>query len=266
MSLIHMYEKDIVRLREMLLRQRQEIFERFRRLESDWQALQERDIELEEEAQKADLTGTFNQLDEFGKQEIEEIDLALYKMADGKYGICENCQKSISLERLEALPATRLCRECAYEYEEKQEKLPRAREVISPEKVPSEYRNLSDKELEMVILEHLRDDSRLDLEELEIFCRKGVVYLEGSVPSESEHQILLKTLTDIMGFGAIIDHLQINELIWEREDRAPGKDTNALGKDECSVYNEEEITDDVFESLKEEIPYIFPDRPPPEEE
>ena len=50
-------ERDMRGLREMLLRRRRGIFQRF---ESDWQALGERDIELEEEGQKADLTSLYD--------------------------------------------------------------------------------------------------------------------------------------------------------------------------------------------------------------
>ena len=134
-----------------------------RRLESDWQALAERDIELEEEAQKADETSLFDQLDELEKEEIEDIDLALCRIAAGSYGICESCEKLISLKRLEALPAIRLCRKCARRYEEKQKKLPRAMEVITCAELPDEYKNLTDEELQMVIFEHLRNDGRVDL-------------------------------------------------------------------------------------------------------
>ena len=254
-----MSELDMVRLREMLLKRHKEISEWLRQFESDWQTLGDRDIELEEEAQKADLTSLFDQLDERGKEEIEEVDLALCRMAVGSYGICENCEKPVSLKRLEALPATRLCGNCAREYEEQQKRLPRAREVIACAELPSEYQNLSDEELGLLILEHLRNDGRLDLEELEISCRNGVVYLEGVVPSESEHSILLQILIDVMGFASIIDHLQITELIWEREDRAPGRASFPLSVDV------DEISDDVFEAQEQETPYIFPDRPPPEE-
>ena len=108
-----MAEQDLLRLKELLLKQRQEIFERVQGLESDWQALGERDIEWEEEAQKADLATLFEQLDQREKTEIEEIDLALTRMAQATYGACESCQKTIPLERLEALPATRFCKNCA---------------------------------------------------------------------------------------------------------------------------------------------------------
>ena len=254
-----MAERDMARLREMLLKRREGIFQWLRRFESDWQTLAERDIELQEEAQKADLTILFDELDERGKDEVEEIDLALCRMAVGSYGICESCEKLISLKRLEALPATRLCRKCANKYEERQKRLPRAREVIVCAELPSEYQNLSDEELRLLILEQLGNDGRVDLEELEISCRKGVVYLEGVVPSENEHSILLQILIDVMGFTSIIDHLQTNELIWEREDRAPGRANFRLSVDV------DEITDDVFESQEQQIPYMLPNRPPPEE-
>ncbi|MCD6138563.1 MAG: TraR/DksA C4-type zinc finger protein [Deltaproteobacteria bacterium] len=147
--------QDMLYLRELLLHRRKEIFNRVRELESDWDSLAERDIELEEEAQKADLSSLFNLLDELGKEEIEEIDLALSKMASGNYGICESCQKQISLKRLKAFPEARLCSKCMRKYEEKQKKLQPASEVISSAEVPSEYRNLSGEELQMQIFDQL---------------------------------------------------------------------------------------------------------------
>lgn len=259
-----MSEQDSMRLREMLLNQRQEIFERIRRLESDWQGLGERDIELEEEAQKADVTSLFSQLDDLEKVEIEEIDLALFKMPVGTYGLCEGCEKPISLKRLEVLPAARLCQKCARKYEEKQKRLPPPREVITSAELPDEYRDLNDEELREVIWEHLRIDGRIDLEELKIHCRKGVLYLEGVIPSDDEHDILLRILTDNMGFEAIVDRLEINKLIWERRKRSAGTTAPGLGE-KRKIYEIDEVAEDVFESQEEESPYMFPDRPPPEE-
>lgn len=117
-----MGEHDLVRLKNLLLRQRQDIFRRRQGLESDWQALGERDIEPEEEAQKADLTILFEQLDNREQEEIEEIDRALAKIAVSTYGTCEGCRKPIGLQRLEALPATRFCSTCARKMEERLQK------------------------------------------------------------------------------------------------------------------------------------------------
>ena len=85
----------------------------------------EREIEYEEEAQKANLTELFEQLDEREQKEVEEIDLALSKIADGTYGNCELCQKAIPLARLESIPAVRLCVSCAAS-EEAKTKIPPA--------------------------------------------------------------------------------------------------------------------------------------------
>jgi DnaK suppressor protein len=261
-----MSERDKMRLREMLLNQRQEIFEQYRLFESDLQKLGERDIEMEEEAQKSEELILLDKLVEREKEVLEEIDLALLRMAAGNYGICENCHKPISLERLEALPATRLCRICARKYGGKQKMLPRAWEAITRAELPDEYKNLGNKELQMVILESIRNDGRIDLNELEISCRNGVVYLEGAVPNENEHQILIRLLTDVMGLASIIDHLKIRELMWEREGHAPAGETDYLGTEEYSAYNVDKISNDVIESEEKEIPYYFPDRPPAEKE
>ena len=114
-----MAEQDLERLRKKLLRQREEVFRGLRDLDKDWQELGGHEIEVEEEAQKAELTELFAQLDEREQREIEEIDLALSKMAAAVYGICEGCRKPIPLARLEALPATRNCLNCATRQEEK---------------------------------------------------------------------------------------------------------------------------------------------------
>jgi RNA polymerase-binding transcription factor DksA len=261
-----MSKREMLQLRETLLRQRREILKRLGNSESDRQSPQERDIELEEEAQKSDMTGLHNRLDKFAEQEIEEIDLALCKMATGSYGLCETCRKPISMKRLEAIPATRVCRKCARDSKEELNKLVPARAVITSGKVPSEYRNLSNDELEMLILERLREDGRLDLEELEVYCRKGVVYLKGILPNEAEHQILVKTLTDVLGFESIIDHLQICQMVWERDDHASGNLPHTANDLERLIYSMDELTDDVIESLEQEIPYILPERPQPDEE
>ena len=114
-----MTERDLERLKKKLIKRRREVFQCFQSLEEGWQELSERDIEYEEEAQKAALTELFKQLDEREKQEIEEIDLALTKMAGITYGICESCNKPIPTERLESFPAARYCLKCAASEEEK---------------------------------------------------------------------------------------------------------------------------------------------------
>ena len=46
------------------------------------------------------------------RKEMATIDHTLDKIEKGTYGICDNCGKSIAIERLEALPQANLCVGC----------------------------------------------------------------------------------------------------------------------------------------------------------
>lgn len=261
-----MPEKAMADLREILLRQRRAVFDRVQAMRTGLDALGERDIEAEEEAQKADLTFLMEQLDERGQEEIENIDLALCRMAAGTYGICESCEAMIPSKRLEAVPAARLCVSCAENFEERKKKLTRAREAIPCTEMPADYQGLSDEEVAEAVLDRLHEDGRIDLEEVQVSSRRGMVYLEGAIPSDQEHQVLLQILTDVIGLTSFIDLLQIDEMAWEREERASGRKAATSGEEERLIYGEEEFTEDEVESAEEGLPYIVSDRPLPEKE
>jgi DnaK suppressor protein len=48
---------------------------------------------------------------------IKQIDDALDRLDEGTYGVCEACGLEIAEERLQAMPFTRLCRDCQQEQE-----------------------------------------------------------------------------------------------------------------------------------------------------
>lgn len=50
-------------------------------------------------------------------EELRDIDAALMRMAYGSYGICEDCDETISPKRLEARPTARRCTPCQARYE-----------------------------------------------------------------------------------------------------------------------------------------------------
>ena len=47
------------------------------------------------------------------EETLTEVERALAKLDDGTYGVCEVCGKDIGEARLEAMPATRYCIDCA---------------------------------------------------------------------------------------------------------------------------------------------------------
>ncbi|HEV7907101.1 MAG TPA: TraR/DksA C4-type zinc finger protein [Pseudonocardiaceae bacterium] len=47
------------------------------------------------------------------RADLEDLDEADERLRAGRYGVCEQCGRPIALARLEALPATRICIDCA---------------------------------------------------------------------------------------------------------------------------------------------------------
>lgn len=60
------------------------------------------------------LDGEFERLATRISQEIvSDVDAALARMYDGRYGVCERCASPIAFARLEAVPHTSHCIDCA---------------------------------------------------------------------------------------------------------------------------------------------------------
>jgi len=58
-----------------------------------------------------------SQLAEVESRELARIEIALERMREGQYGICEGCGTNIPLARLNALPYATLCIKCQREAE-----------------------------------------------------------------------------------------------------------------------------------------------------
>ena len=58
-----------------------------------------------------------SQLAEVEARELANVEIAMEKMKQGSYGLCEACNKSIPLARLQALPYATLCIKCQREAE-----------------------------------------------------------------------------------------------------------------------------------------------------
>jgi RNA polymerase-binding protein DksA len=82
--------------------------------ERDLRALaDERESEIEERAQETSTVELLARLDDVAQQRIEEIDETLRRISAGTYGICHECHERISPRRLDAIPTTLLCIDCA---------------------------------------------------------------------------------------------------------------------------------------------------------
>ncbi len=258
-----MSRDKFVYFRDILLEIRRDMVSRVQDIENRWREVSEPAIEVEEEAQRATMTLPYDRLDENGRRTIEQIDIAVNNILTGDFGICENCGDEISLKRLEALPWTRLCIDCAGDLERKPnavEPAEKSFETSESIKLPEQYQGLSNDQILRIIHEQIERDGRIDAEDLNISLRHGALYLEGAIAGGPEHQILLKILRGVLGFSAILDHLVVDEAMFETAGRAPGKSDPAAGPAiEDSHFNEaHSLTVDVVEE-GDEKPYHPPE-------
>lgn len=257
-----MDEKLLDSLAQLLRHQREDFLREFRTAEEGLEFISEdRESELEERAQEERSARLLARLDDRTLHAVREIDAALQRLLDGAYGVCEACGRSIAIARLRTLPATRFCRRCAGQNEKQPAIAVEEPATPAAGSVPADLTLLDDHELLKAIHEHLKEDGRIDTAELRIVCRKGVVHLSGILPSEAEHQILLQTLTDVLGFKDVVDHLEVAELLWERETRTKEKPPEVLPPGQ-----ELAGTEDIVESTEEDKEFIPPANPTPEEE
>lgn len=172
--------------------------------------------ELEESAQGQRTFWLLSRLDTRSRSGILEIEEALGRITDGSYGECEDCGMSILVARMRILPATRYCVTCA-SVNDKKRRLADAGEPNSTFNPPEDLSLLTDQDREEMIREQVQEDGRVEMDDLRITCREGVVHLEGIIPNESQHRILLLLVTHLVALEEIVDQIRVEELLWEQE-------------------------------------------------
>jgi DnaK suppressor protein len=115
-----MDEQKLNRFREMLMTRKGE-------LESEIESISEqvRDLSIEQENEGGTLGNHFADdgsslneqetlatLEADFRDQLDQVNNALKRISEGRYGICQRCGKPINEERLEALPFAAFCIEC----------------------------------------------------------------------------------------------------------------------------------------------------------
>lgn len=216
--------------------------------------------ELEERSQQERSLRLLARLDERGRRGVEAVTMALDRLAEGTYGLCVDCGEPIPPARLEALPEAERCVPCAEAFERD---WPRARvggRSLTP--AGDDVALLDDDEFEGLVWETLRADERLDLDELQIECRKGMVHLSGVLPSQAALEIVQKTLTDLAGATNVVAAVRVEPMAWQRSDRTPGLESEPPSDYDAAEGSASPEGEDAIESEG----YDPPGRPPLDEE
>ncbi len=97
--------------KEFILSQKKAIEEQIKSLEKEKKGLKYEDVGSTNDDSVLEFEDFENKvaLGKGAKAEIADLKLALKKIDEGKYGICEKCDEEIEHGRLKAIPASRLC-------------------------------------------------------------------------------------------------------------------------------------------------------------
>ena len=258
-------QEKVDSLKKKLVSERDRVLGTHTRLEGDRENLVEREVEFQENAQKDGLLEPMSRIDDSEKNRLDAVVNALKKMDLGGYGFCERCGREIEPGRLDALPWAALCSTCQVK-SEGGSRSEAGQEKESP-KLPPDLEELADDDILRYILNELEEDGRVDLEELTIECTRGVIHLDGFLPSEAQHQILLEIILDGIGIGSLTDRVTINPLLWETNERAQGtRGPDEEGKsDDDDTLSDGDETSDAYVSRTSGAPFQPPDEMIPED-
>ncbi|WP_168801132.1 TraR/DksA family transcriptional regulator [Rhizobium rhizophilum] len=102
---------DTAHFERILLARKDEIGRRLKKIDTDLGTLKSADsTERATESENDEVLEEFGQV---GEEELRAIDAALDRIANGRYGQCVTCGELISIERLNAVPHTPFCKDCA---------------------------------------------------------------------------------------------------------------------------------------------------------
>jgi DnaK suppressor protein len=112
-------KKEMKKFQELLLEKRKTILERARQmLAVENMALDANDLPDEMDLASSEYLQSFElRLRGREKSLLSKLDLALKKIDDGTFGVCEICEEPIGKKRLEARPETTLCIKCKEDQE-----------------------------------------------------------------------------------------------------------------------------------------------------
>ena len=112
-------KKEMKKFQELLVEKRKTILDRARQmLAVENMALDANDLPDEMDLASSEYLQSFElRLRGREKSLLSKLDLALKKIEDGTFGVCEICEEPIGKKRLEARPETTLCIKCKEDQE-----------------------------------------------------------------------------------------------------------------------------------------------------
>jgi DnaK suppressor protein len=106
-------KKTLLRFKKVLLKEREQIVGEVKQIyESSQEMGQDGIQDIGDEAANIYNKQVLFSLNENERMRLQEVDESLDRIANGTYGICEECGGAISLKRLEVRPVAKYCVPC----------------------------------------------------------------------------------------------------------------------------------------------------------
>jgi DnaK suppressor protein len=111
-------KRDLKRFRGLLEDKRRAVIDNAKKTLIEDMTLDQNDLPDEMDLASSEYFQSFNfRLRGREKAHLKKLDLALRKIEEGSFGICEQCEEPITKKRLEARPETTLCIRCKEDQE-----------------------------------------------------------------------------------------------------------------------------------------------------
>ncbi len=108
-----MHDTELAYFKETLQSRKEQIEKNISAVEKEMDQL--RELELNDEGDYASVSNDNMVENAIGNQqelELFEIDIALAKIKEGTYGICEMCEECVGVHRLKVKPHAKYCIDC----------------------------------------------------------------------------------------------------------------------------------------------------------
>ena len=111
-------KKELKKFQDLLEEKRKVVLQRAQQMLSEGMVLDANDLPDEMDLASSEYIQSFEfRLRGREKSLLSKLDLALKKIDDGTFGVCEICEEPIGKKRLEARPETSLCIKCKEDQE-----------------------------------------------------------------------------------------------------------------------------------------------------
>ncbi len=112
-------DERFAQVHKMLIEQKQQILQKIRAKKGEQDKQGGDFIDIATDSLEHELNYIFEERE---REKLQSIDESLKRIQEGTYGECDDCGEDIDVERLLALPFTRLCLDCKSK-QERQKKL-----------------------------------------------------------------------------------------------------------------------------------------------